>query len=159
MVALHTRHVNFCCTATWTSRVYIYIPFSGFPSQLGHHRARNRALCPTQQALTSHLFYTEQCLLSTAVQSIPPLHILHVCDSISALLITSPIPFSLDSTYVHQYTMFVSLWLTSSIWQTLGPSLSPTNRHSLFLSVAEQYFTMYIDHSLFSEHQFPLFWL
>ena len=44
--------------------VYIYPPFFGFPSHLGHHRALSRVPCATQQVLISYLFYTQyqQCI-------------------------------------------------------------------------------------------------
>ena len=37
--------VSFCCTANWVSYTYTDIPFSGFPSNLCHHRALGRVPC------------------------------------------------------------------------------------------------------------------
>ena len=38
---------------------YIYAPFGGFPSHLGHHRALGRVPPAIQQVFISYLFYTQ----------------------------------------------------------------------------------------------------
>ena len=42
--------------------VYMYLLFFILPSLLDHHRVLSRVPCAMQQALTSYLLYTQQCI-------------------------------------------------------------------------------------------------
>ena len=77
--------VNFCCTATWISHMYTYIPslWSLLPGPhlipLGHHRAPSWAPCDGQQIPTS---FSTFLLLPVVV---------HICQSYSPLCPTLPL--------------------------------------------------------------------
>ena len=82
--------------------VYLYPLFFGFPSHLGHHRSLSRVPCAIQQALISYLFYTQQSIYvspNLPIRPTPPSpvgnhkFVLYICDSISALQISSSVPF------------------------------------------------------------------
>ena len=75
--------------------------------------------CFTHGVYTSILI----CHFNPPPHPCPHVHFLHLC------LFSCPASrficaIFLDSTYMHQYTIFLPFWLTS-LWQTLGPSTSP----------------------------------
>ena len=86
------------CSKVNQSYVYIYPLFFRFPSHLGHHRALSRVPGAIHLVLISYLFYTQQCI---NVNPNLPVHptlgnhkfVLYICDSISALQISSSVPF------------------------------------------------------------------
>ena len=52
------------CSKVNQPHIYMYLPFFGFPSHLGHQRAPRRVPCAVLSVLISYLFYTQyrQCI-------------------------------------------------------------------------------------------------
>ena len=64
--------------------------------------------------------------------------VLYICDSISSLQISSPLPFFLDSTYKQCHTIFVFLFLIYFILYAISRFiLVSANGLTLFLFMAE----------------------
>ena len=89
------------CNNLYQLYVYIYPLFFRFPSHLGHRRALSRVPCPMQQLSISFLSYTQQCICVNPDPIHPtpasclgnPKFVLYIRDSISALQISSLVPF------------------------------------------------------------------
>ena len=99
--------------------VYIYPLLFGAPSLLGHGRALNRVPRAVQQVLVSHLSHTQQCIY--VHPNLPNPHscpfgvykcVLYICDSISALQISSSLPF-FQIPHISDiiWNLFFSFWL------------------------------------------------
>ena len=50
--------VSFCCAAKWIGCMFTYVPFLGFPSCLGRHRAPSEVSCAMQWVLMSYFTHT-----------------------------------------------------------------------------------------------------
>ena len=81
------------CSKVNQPHIYMYLPFFGFPSHLGHHRAPRRVPCAVLYVLISYLFYTQYHSVYVSVSvfqpipsSFPPWYP-YVCVSIYALQI------------------------------------------------------------------------
>ena len=102
--------VSFCCVAKWISYMYTYIHiffFFRFPSNLGHHRALSKVPCSQELVLVRvrliyfiliHSSVSTSFSISQFLPFSPPhlgncKFVLHIYDSVSALQISSSLPF------------------------------------------------------------------
>ena len=133
--------VDFCCTTTWLSCKYTYIPslltslsLTTHPALLGHHRAWSWAPCVVQQLHISCSHMVVQACQCSSLTSFHPLlprcvhkSVLFICIFIPGLYIGSSVPFfQISYTRIDIWYLFFSFCIQllsqadkdTKVWKT-----------------------------------------